>query len=172
MPERLQEPDPDPDRDPDSDSRAGMSHPLRNSEEPPRHTGAAGGQDRVVALFVAVTWAAVVFAVDGLLSVVLDRDPIGGSVTPYYGLLALLLAGVLVWFVLAGTARSRGPWFGTVAAVAGVYLLLVASALPIGLVLASQQAGSPFVVAAALLAGVTVFVTWAILRRSRLAPEG
>ena len=37
------------------------------------------GQDRVVALFVAVTWAAVVFAVDGLLAVLLDRDPIGGT---------------------------------------------------------------------------------------------
>jgi hypothetical protein len=133
-----------------------------------RPSGAERGQDRVVALFVAVTWGAVVFAVDGLLAVVLDRDPIGGSVTPYYGLLALLLAGVLVWAVLAGTARSSGPWFGTLAAAAGVYLLLVASALPIGLVLVGQQAGSPFVVAAALLAGLTVFVTWVALRRSRL----
>ena len=51
----------------------------------------------------------------------------------------------------------------------GLYLI---GYLPIGLVLASQQAGSPFVVAAALLAGVTVFVTWAVLRRSRLAPGG
>ncbi|MDP9026683.1 MAG: hypothetical protein M3N46_03895, partial [Actinomycetota bacterium] len=129
-----------------------------------RHSGAPTGQDRVIALFVAVTWGAVVFAVDGLLSIVLDRDPIGGTITPYYGLLALLLAGVLLWFVLAGTVRSSGPWFGVLAAVAGVYLLLVASALPIGLVLAGEQAGSPFVVAAALLAGTTVFATWAVLR--------
>jgi predicted membrane channel-forming protein YqfA (hemolysin III family) len=147
-----------------------MPEPDRSqaSEPEPR---AQGGADRVVALFVTVTWGAVVFAVDGLLSVVLDRDPIGGSVTPYYGLLALLLAGVLLWFVLAGTTRSRGPWFGALAAAAGVYLLLVASALPIGLVLAGQQAGSSFVVAAALLAGITVFVTWAVLRRSHLAHE-
>ena len=137
---------PEPDRSPSSDT---------------------GSQDRVVALFVAVTWGAVVFAVDGLLAVILDRDPIGGKVTPYYGILALLLAGVLLWFVLAGTARSRGPWFGALAAAAGVYLLLVASALPIGLVLAGQQAGSPFVVAAALLAAVTVIATWAILGRTR-----
>ena len=136
--------------------------------EPDPQPGSERGQDRVIALFVAVTWGAVVFAVDGVLSVVLDRDPIGGKVTPYYGLLALLLSGVMLWFVLAGTARSRGPWFGTLAAAAGVYLLLVASALPIGLVLAGQQAGSPFVVAAALLAGVTVFVTWLVLRRARL----
>jgi predicted membrane channel-forming protein YqfA (hemolysin III family) len=148
-----------------------MPEPDRSqaSESEPRAKG--GGADRVVALFVTVTWGAVVFAVDGLLSVVLDRDPIGGSVTPYYGLLALLLAGVLLWFVLAGTARSRGPWFGALAAAAGVYLLLVASALPIGLVLAGQQAGSPFVVAAALLAGVTVFATWAVLRRARLSAD-
>ena len=142
-----------------------MPEPDRSPATEPR------GQDRLVALFVAVTWAAVVFAVDGLLAVILDRDPIGEKVTPYYGILALLLAGVLLWFVLAGTARSRGPWFGALAAAAGVYLLLVASALPIGLVLAAQQAGSPFVVAAALLAAVTVIVSWAVLRRARLAAE-
>lgn len=130
------------------------------------------GSDRVVALFVAVTWAAVVFAVDGLLAVVLNRDPIGGSVTPYYGILALLLAGVLLWFVLAGTVGSSGPWFGALAATAGVYLLLVASALPIGLVLAGQQAGSPFVLAASLLAGLTVVLTWVVLRRTRLKVGG
>ena len=153
----------------DPERGADSAHPSRDAEARTGDPGATHGQDRVIALFVAVTWAAVVFAVDGLLSVVLDRDPIGGSVSPYYGILALLLAGVLLWFVLAGTARSHGPWFGTLAAAAGVYLLLVASALPIGLVLAGQQAGSPFVVAAALLAGVTVFVTWVVLRRIRLA---
>lgn len=137
--------------------------PERHPESEPERT-----PYRVIALFVAVTWAAVVFAVDGLLAVILDRDPIGGSVTPYYGILALALAGVLLWFVLAGTARSRGPWFGALAAAAGVYLLLVASALPVGLVLASQQAGSPFVLAAAVLAAVTVITTWAVLRRIRL----
>jgi small basic protein len=145
-----------------------MPEPERSQASEPS-AARPHGQDRLVGLFVAVTWGAVVFAVDGLLALVLDRDPIGGSVTPYYGLLALLLAGVLLWAVLSGTARSRGPWFGMLAAAAGVYLLLVASALPIGLVLVGQQAGSPFVLSAALLAGVTVFVTWAVLRRSRLA---
>jgi hypothetical protein len=116
-------------------------------------------------MFVAVTWAAVVFAVDGLLSIVLNRDPIGGNVTPYYGLIALLLAGVLLWFVLAGTSRSRTPWFGTLAAIAGVYLVLVASAAPVGLVLAGEQAVSPFVIAASVIAGVTVFVFWLVLAR-------
>jgi len=142
-----------------------MPEPERSQAPDP--DGPGRGQDRVIALFVAVTWAAVVFAVDGLLAVVLDRDPIGGSVTPYYGLLALLLAGVLVWFVLAGTARSHGPWFGALAAAAGVYLLLVGSAAPIGLVLAAQQAGSPFVLAAALLAAITVIATWVVIHRTR-----
>lgn len=141
-------------------------------ERPPRpEPRATPGSDRVIALFVTVTWAAVVFAVDGLLSVVLDRDPIGGSVTPYYGILALGLAGVLLWFVLSGSTRSSGPWFGAVGAAAGVYLVLVASALPIGLVLVGQQAASPFVLGAAVLAAVTVVVTWLVLRQYRLSPQ-
>ena len=146
MPERL--PEPEPPSSPANDSRS---------------------SDRVVALFVAVTWGAVVFAVDGLLAVVLNRDPIGGSVSPYFGLLATFVSGVLLWFVLAGTARSRSPWFGVLGAAAGVYLVLVASALPVGLVLAGQQAGSPFVAAAAVLAGATVFVTWIVLSHRRSA---
>jgi predicted membrane channel-forming protein YqfA (hemolysin III family) len=121
--------------------------------------------DLVVALFVTVLWAAVVFAVDGLLSVILDRDPITGSVSPYYGIAALALAAVTLWLVLIGTARSATPWFGTIAAAAAVYLVLVASALPVGLVLTGQQAESPFVIATALLAAVTVFATWAVTRR-------
>ncbi|CAN5190891.1 hypothetical protein BH11ACT4_BH11ACT4_00040 [soil metagenome] len=149
---------PEPDHSPESE-------PI--SSRPPQ-SSAPRGHDRVIALFATVTWAAVVFALDGLLSVVLDRDPIGGSVIPYYGIIALLLAGVLLWAVLASTTRSAGPWFGSLAATAGVYLLLVASALPVGPVLAAEQAGSPFVLAAALLAGITVFVTWAVLRRMRL----
>ena len=121
--------------------------------------------DLVVALFVTVLWAAVVFAVDGLLSVALDRDPIGAGVTVYYGVVALALTAAVLWLVLIGTARSPTPWFGTLAGAAGVYLALVASALPVGLVLAGQQAGSPFVIATALLAGLTVVVTWSITRR-------
>ena len=121
--------------------------------------------DLAVALFVTVTWAAVVFALDGLIAVVLNRDPIGGDVSPYYGILALLLAAILLWLVLIGTARSVTPWFGALGAVAGVYLVLVASALSVGLVLAGQQALSPLVIAAALLAGFTVVLTWSLAKR-------
>ncbi|MEP6843057.1 MAG: hypothetical protein ABJA11_06020 [Pseudolysinimonas sp.] len=121
--------------------------------------------DLVVALFVTVLWAAVVFAVDGLISVAIDRDPIGGAVGPFYGILSLGLAAVVVWLVLVGTSRSATPWWGTLAAGASVYLVLVASAVPVGLVLTGQQAGSPFVIATALLAAVTVITTWSITRR-------
>jgi hypothetical protein len=137
--------------------------PSRSApDDPPARPRRA---DLVVALFVTVLWAAVVFAVDGLLSVALDRDPIGGAVSPYYGIVALGLAAIALWLVLIGTARSPTPWFGTLAAAAGVYLVLVASALPVGLVLVGQQAGSPFVISTAVLAALTVVVTWSVTRR-------
>jgi hypothetical protein len=131
------------------------------SQRPPRPPR----PERVIALFVAVTWAAVVFAVDGLISVLLNRDPIGGNVSPYYGILALAVTGVLLWVVLASTARSRTPWFGTVGVMAAAYLLLVGSAATVDLPLLAQQAMSPFVVAASLLAGVTVVAFWVGIRR-------
>ena len=146
-----------------------------SGREPPRpdpHRSAPGDPparlrraDLAVALFVTVLWAAVVFAVDGLLSVVLDRDPIEGAVSPFYGIITLTLAALVLWLVLIGTARSATPWFGTLAAVAGVYLVLVASALPVGLVLTGQQAGSPFVIATSILAALTVVATWSLTRR-------
>jgi predicted membrane channel-forming protein YqfA (hemolysin III family) len=142
--------------------RARPPDPSRSQGDPqvrPRRT------DLAVALFVTVLWAAVVFAVDGLLSVTLDRDPITGAVSPFYGIVALGLAAIVLWLVLIGTARSATPWFGTLAAAAGVYLVLVASALPVGLVLVGQQAGSPFVIATAVLAALTVVATWSITRR-------
>ena len=136
--------------------------PSRSQGDPPARPRRA---DLAVALFVTVLWAAVVFAIDGLLSVALDRDPITGAVSPFYGIVALGLAAIVLWLVLIGTARSTTPWFGTLAAAAGVYLVLVASALPVGLVLVGQQAGSPFVIATAVLAALTVVVTWSITRR-------
>ena len=38
--------------------------------------------ERLIALFVTVLWAAIVFAVDGVLAVLLDRDPIQSDVGP------------------------------------------------------------------------------------------
>ena len=124
----------------------------------------------VVALFVAVTWAAVVFAVDGLLSVLMNRDPIPAHVSPYYGLAAMALAGIVVWIALTVSAAATTPWLGAATAAAAVYLLLVASALPVGLRLIAVQAVSPFVACAAVTAAIAVIGMWAGVRRWRAAP--
>lgn len=123
--------------------------------------------ERLVALFVTVFWAAVVFAVDGLLAVLLDRDPIESDVGPYYSILGFLIAGVVLWMLLSGTSTSRHPVWGAVGAVALVYLAFVGSAALWGLPLVSEQALSPFVLAAALLAAVAVVATWAAIRSLR-----
>ncbi|HXR45769.1 MAG TPA: hypothetical protein VN759_13215 [Pseudolysinimonas sp.] len=121
----------------------------------------------VVALFVAVTWAAVVFAIDGLLSVLLNRDPIPAHVTPYYGLAAMALAGIVVWTALTVIPRAASPWLGALTAAAAVYLLLVASALPVGLRLIAAQSLSPFVACAAVFAALAVVGMWVGVRRWR-----
>jgi hypothetical protein len=124
--------------------------------------------ERLIALFVTVFWAAVVFAVDGLLAVVLDRDPVqSDDVGPYYSILAFLIAGVLLWLLLAGTSTSRNPVWGAIGAIALVYLTLLGVALGWGLALVAEQALSPFVLAASLLAGAAVVATWSAIRSLR-----
>lgn len=119
----------------------------------------------LVALFVAVTWAASTFALAGILAVLLDRDPVQSPAPVYAGPLAVVLAGVVVWLAVGLTARSRRPWVGAVAAAASVYLVLVAVALLGSFRLFAEQTGSPFVIAAAVLAAIAVVGTWAVLRR-------
>jgi hypothetical protein len=123
--------------------------------------------ERLVALFVTVFWAAVVFAVDGLIAVLLDRDPVQSDVGPYYSILAFVIAGVVLWMLLSGTSTSRHPAWGALAAVALVYLAFVLTALPWGLELVGEQALSPFVLVAALLAAAAVVATWAAIRSLR-----
>ena len=123
--------------------------------------------ERLVALFVTVFWAAVVFAVDGLLAVILDRDPIQSDVGPYYSILAFVIAGVLLWMLLAGTSTSRHPIWGAIGAVALVYLSFIFVAGLWGLPLVVEQALSPFVMAAAVLAAAAVVATWAAIRSLR-----
>lgn len=123
--------------------------------------------ERLVALYVTVFWAAVVFAVDGVIAIVLDRDPVPEGVGPYYAILAFLVAGVLLWLVLSGTSRSHLPVLGAIGAAASVYLAFLVVALPWGLGLVAQQALSSFVIAAALLAAGSVVATWAVLRELR-----
>lgn len=113
----------------------------------------------LVALFVAVTWAATSFAVAGILSVVLDRDPVEVPAPVYAGPAAVALAGVVVWLAVGFTARARTPWVGSLAAVAVVYLSFTGLALLTSFALFAEQVISPFVLAAALLAGIAVAVT-------------
>jgi hypothetical protein len=121
----------------------------------------------LVALFVAVFWAAVVFAVDGLISIIIDRDPIPEGVGPYYSVVAFAIAGFVLWMLLSGTARSRHPVWGAIAAAASVYLAMVLSALPWGLGLVAEQALSPFVLVATGAAAAAVVATWAAIRSLR-----
>jgi hypothetical protein len=123
--------------------------------------------ERLVALFVTVLWAAVVFAVDGLMAVLLDRDPIQSDVGPYYSILAFVIAGVVLWMLLSGTSRSRHPAWGAAGALALLYLVFLLSALPWGLPLVVEQALSPFVIAAAVLGGAAVIAMWAGIRSLR-----
>jgi len=120
----------------------------------------------LVALFVAVTWAAASFAVAGILAVVLDRDPVESPAPVYAGPLAVVLAGVAVWLATGLTTRSRTPWFGALAAAASVYLVFAGVALLGSFRLFAEQASSPFVVAAAILAVPAVAGTWFAIRRS------
>jgi hypothetical protein len=123
--------------------------------------------ERLVALFVTVFWAAVVFAVDGLLAVLLDRDPIESDVGPYYAVVAFVIAGLVLWLLLSGTSTARHPLWGAIGAGALVYLSFVLTALPYGLPLVAEQAVSPFVLVAALAAAAAVVATWAAIRSLR-----
>jgi hypothetical protein len=123
--------------------------------------------ERLVALFVTVLWAAVVFAVDGLLAVLLDQDPIPEGIGPYYSIVAFAIAGLILWMLLSGTSTSRHPVWGAVGALALVYLAFLLTALPWGLPLLAGQALSPFVLAAALLGAAAVVATWAAIRSLR-----
>ncbi len=123
--------------------------------------------ERVVGIFVTVVWAAFVFAAYGLLAVFLDRDPIELPVGPYYGIVALLLAAVVVYVGIQLTTRSGGPWLGALGTGAGVYLVIVASAAVVDFGLAVSQALSPFVLVASVLAAVTVAAMWVAYARRR-----
>ncbi len=134
----------------------------------PEPSPAAGRRpEYLIALFVAVGWAAVVFAVFGLMAVAFDREPVPSGVSPYYGLLALAVAGVVVWLAVARGAVAPGPWLPALTAAAGVYLVLVLSGGVDGFRLAASQATSPFVVVAAVLAAVAVVTARAGIRSWR-----
>ena len=129
-------------------------------------------RDLLIALFVAVTWAAASFAVAGILAVLLDRDPVQSPAPVFAGPVALALAGVAVWLAVGVTASARMPWLGALAATASVYLVIAAIALIGSFRLFAEQAASPFVIAAALLAGAAVVGTWAARRPPKAGLSG
>ncbi len=142
-----------------------MSAPTPPSEvpDPPermRHP------ERVAGLFVAVVWAALVFAVFGILAVLLDRDPVEQRVSPYFGLAAILLGLVVVYLGIVITVPARTPWLGAVATAAGVYLVVLAAAFVVDTALTLEQAVSPFVLVASLLALAPPVGCWAWFRRA------
>lgn len=141
---------------------------MADTPSPPeRSRHGSARPEYLVALFIAVTWAAVVFAAFGLVAWGLDLEPVPSGVSPYYGLLALAAAGVLVWAAVARSAAAPSPWLAAVTTAAGVYLVLVASGAVDGLGLIASQAVSPFVLVASGLAAVTVVVSWSSIRSWR-----
>ena len=135
--------------------------------EPPTPEGRAR-PERVVGIFVTVVWASIVFAVYGVLAAILDRDPIEHPVGPFYGILALALAGLVVYLGIQLTTPGRSPWLGAVATGAGVYLVIVVAAAIVDFGLAVAQALSPFVLVAAVLGAGTVVAVWAVFARRRV----
>ncbi|MFT4283744.1 MAG: hypothetical protein QM598_02790 [Protaetiibacter sp.] len=131
---------------------------------PPPDRGRPRHPERVAGLFVAVVWAALAFAVFGVLAVVLDRDPVEQPVGPYFGLAAILLSLGVVYLGIVFTVPARRPWLGALATAAGVYLVILAAAAIVDTSLALAQAGSPFVLAAALLALAPPIACWAYFR--------
>jgi hypothetical protein len=120
-----------------------------------------------VGIFVTVVWAALVFATYGVLATLLDRDPIELPVGPFYGILALAVAALVVYLGIQLTTPSRSPWLGALGTGAAVYLVIVVAAGIVDFALAVAQALSPFVLAASVLAAATVVAVWAVFARRR-----
>lgn len=121
----------------------------------------------VAGLFIAVTWAAAVFALFGLLAVLLDRDPVEQQVSSFYGVVSMLLAIGTVYVGIVLTVPRRAPWTGAAATGLAVYLIFLLSAAVVDLDFAIAQAMSPFVWAAAIIATVPPLASWFVFDRRR-----
>ncbi len=128
--------------------------------------------ERLAGLFIAITWAAVVFAVSGFLAVLLDRDPIDRPVSPYSGLVSLLVAMLVVYAGIVATVPRRAPWTGMLLTAVGVAVAFLIVAAIVDLDLAIAQLTSPFVAAAVLLALVPPWASWAYFASRRPGGRG
>lgn len=116
--------------------------------------------ERVVGIFIAITWAAAVFSAWGGLAVLLDRDPIERQTSPYVGLVSLLVAALVVYAGVVLTVPRARAAAGSVVTAVGVYAAFVVVAACVDLDLAIAQAVSPFVAIAAVLALVPPWAAW------------
>jgi len=126
-------------------------------------------------ILAAVTYEALLIAIWGFTSLLLDEDVISD---PDAGILLgpamAASAALVVFWALWGLRARRAPGWTVVATSAGVYgvMLLVAlvgralvSGPPgAGLVFAARYATSPFIALPALAAGLTVITVWAATR--------
>lgn len=142
-----------------------MSERTPQPERPPR-------PERVAGIFIAVSWAAVVFALFGILSVLLDRDPIELPVGPYYGVISIFVSLGVVYLGVITTVPRPSPWAGAVGTAAGVYLAIVVTAAFVDLGLAFAQASSIFVLVATVTAAIPPIGAWAWLHPSRPRMRG
>jgi hypothetical protein len=129
-------------------------------------------------VLAAVTWAALVVASSGVLSLLLDRDVIDyPDAGPLLGVVMVAVAGVVAWFGFRRTVRASTPWLPallTGAAVFAAFVLVGAVGYALiraegtwMLLAAAHFALSPFVVAAAVLAFLVAVGTWALARPRR-----
>jgi len=142
-----------------------MSAPTPPDATPPAEPGRH--PERIAGLFVAIVWAAITFAVFGVMAVLLDRDPVEQPVGPLYGVVAIVLALGVVYLGIVLTTPARTPGLGAVVTAAGVYLVIVLSAFVVDTALAFEQATSPFVLAAVILALAPPIACWAYFRSRR-----
>lgn len=140
--------------------------------------GARGNDPQLVPILVAIAYPALLIALWGFTTLLLDRDFITEpDAGPLLGP-AMALAATLVVFFAAWTLRRRRSLAGaTVATAASVYLLmLVVGAVGYSttrgdltwlVLFTARYALSPFVVGATLLSALTVVFLWAVTVRER-----
>ena len=133
----------------------------------------------LLAALTAGAWVAVVIAVWGILSLLLDADVIRqGDAGPYLGPVMVAVAAIALLFlllrILRNGERPAVAFFGSTAAVflvllfvGGIGYTLIRGELFWLLGFPLQYAASPFIVAAALLAGVAALIARSIGRAEK-----
>lgn len=133
------------------------------SQAPPPHQSQAS--PAFVAVLGVVSYLALLIAVWGVLSAVLDRDVVDLSgASPVLGPSMVAVACIVTWVTSWRAARRGQPLRGAVAA-ASISMIGMLGVALVGYSLEAvlHFAISPFIVTAALLSAVTVVATWAVV---------